>query len=235
MKNFVYLLITANQIDKGVVTAIKELSLLKLCEEVANPQQLKIVQKGSFLKEEEQNNRLVYIVKSGLFRIGVEYQQSTLPLSYIIPGESVGLMGLLQAINRPCYFEAVIRSEVYYLDYSHIKDLIVLEPELALAIKKHQSRLIIVLMERIKSLVFYSPFQRLVSWIAEYNRNKTFKEMRLWALLTADDMAAYCHMETSEFLGYLNELSRLGAITIEKHDCHVNDWGKLNQFLQTTK
>lgn len=79
MKNFVYLLITANQIDKGVVTAIKELSLLKLCEEVANPQQLKIVQKGSFLKEEEQNNRLVYIVKSGLFRIGVEYQQSTLP------------------------------------------------------------------------------------------------------------------------------------------------------------
>ncbi len=213
-------------------TLIRETSFLSLLEEVASPQQLKTFKKGSLLTSEGQNNQNVYIVKSGLICVGIEYHSSALPVQYILPGEIIGLMGILQAVNYPCYFKTVTESEIYVWDYMPIRDLIMLEPEFALAIKRYQSQFILVLLDRIKSLVFYPPFQRVVTWIAEYNKNKAFKEMRMWSLLTAEDMAAYCHVDKSTFLRYLNDLTRTGVIIIATDDCHVADWEKLSYILQ---
>ena len=96
-----------------MTNTLQKESILTLCEEVAQPEQLKIFATGTTVLSPGDLGEHVFVVKSGVFKLGIENNNDALTIEYLFPGYIIGLVNLHQAVNYPCLIKAVTESSVY--------------------------------------------------------------------------------------------------------------------------
>jgi CRP-like cAMP-binding protein len=212
----------------------KEETILSLCEDVVLPEQCERVVANSFIVNQGQPIKQAYIIKSGIFKIGVSYQQSVFTIAYLVPGDLLGFTGMFQSLNYPYFVKAVTNADMYLWEMSRIFDLLELMPEISKNFKKNHSALTGRIIERMKSFVFLTPYQRVAAWVADYHKVDKYHKNNIWSVLSIKDMAEYCNVGSESFIMYLEELERNKIIELSDSDCKIVNWEKLASILNGT-
>lgn len=195
-------------------TAYKD-SILSICEDVATPDQVIVLETGDQLINSGNLSDKVYIIREGLFKLCVGYGGMSLTVDFLLPGYVTGLVNLYQPTKYPCSITSLNKSVVYEWDRKKILELMSLMPEVNKEIRRSYSGWGTRVVERIKCLVFYSPEQRVVSWILDYDANSLFHGSNLWKHLSDKEMAAFCNLPVDELRYHLNKLQKLGFIQLD--------------------
>jgi CRP-like cAMP-binding protein len=218
-----------------VIDTLKEDSILSLCEEVVSSEQLQKLGAGTVILKPGDKSQNVYVIKSGIFKIGIEYDKSVLTIGFLIPGDLTGLVGLHHSVEYPYFIQSVTDSELYVWERSRISELMNIIPEIGNKIKDSFTEWGIRVIERIKTLVFLAPYQRVAAWVKDYSTSNVYRDQSLWVKISKRDMAEYCFVKEADFEMSLKQLEEDGIISLKNNDCLVRDQEKLNFLINSSR
>ena len=210
-------------------------SVLSLCEDVVLPEQWECFRAGDTLVEAGEQLAQVYVIKTGLFKLSIQQEQASLTMGYFVKGDIAGLMGAESEFRYPYAIKAVVDTEVYVWDRSKILELMSLFPSIGNNLKSTKAILTNKIVDRLKSLVFYAPHQRVAAWVMDYSKFDIYYKNKIWPLLSSDEMAKYCNVNKETLEESLAEFSRAEIIEINENGCSVLDWKKLKFILRHTQ
>lgn len=196
-------------------------SILSICDDVAEPNQLLVKSVGEPIVISGSVSDKVYIVKSGLFKLCIGHGNMSFTIEYLTPGYVTGLVNLYQATNYPCTVVSVQNSEVYEWDRVKILELMKIIPEVNNQIRYSFGSWGKRIVERIRSLVFLTPRQRVLLFMNECNVRPEYIESDLWRHLSDSDMAEYCNISVREFKAHLNQLCEEGVVEVNSEGCRI--------------
>ena len=206
-------------------------SFLSLCEDVVQPKQWERLKAGDTLVQAGETLPMVYVIKSGLFKLSINHNEVSLTMGYLVAGDIAGLLGRESDFSYPYSIKAVVDTEVYCWERSKIDELMNLFPSIGNSIKSTQAVWAHKIVERLRSLVFYAPHQRIAGWISDYRKFEIYHKNKIWSLLTAGEMAEYCHVDIETLEQALSDFTHSEIIDISGGDCVVLDWEKLKFIL----
>lgn len=218
-----------------MIKALQEESILTICEDVADSNQLKYLKPGMSVVRTGEVSDKVYIIKTGLFKLNIGHNNLDLTIDYLTPGYVTGLVNLYQPTNYPCAIRSVTESVVYEWDRVKIIELMSIIPEVSKEIRKSYSGWGMRVVDRIRSLVFLTSYQRVASWAYDYNTNPTYRQNNVWQHLTVKDMSEFCNTSTEDFERAIAQLNQQGIIFSSAKDCIVKDAEALKKILYSKK
>lgn len=214
-----------------MIKTLGEESILTICNDVAEPEQVLHLSFGDVLVRPEVGAEKVYVIKSGVFKIEVGHLERKFSLDFISSGHVTGLVNLYQPSVYPCTISCVSAAVVYSWDRIKILELMSLMPEVSKKIKHMYARWGVRMVERMKCLVFMSPRQRVLSWILDSNSRSCLVDNNVWRVLSASEMAAFCNLNVVDFKMCLQELEGDGLIKVERDCCYILNRKGVNDII----
>ena len=185
---------------------IKNHSILAFFEEVVSYEQIVAFPSAKKLQLFE-NEKKVFVVKSGILKVGVSFQSDELVLGFVVPGDIVGVSFF--SFSEASYFvETITPVWAYSWETYKINELISLFPEMKSQISNESNLWAKGLIRRVRSLGLMSPRQRVMDWVQTYLSNKNYIANNLWEEIDYSDMAGYCALEEEEFRALFKSLVR---------------------------
>lgn len=218
-----------------MIKTLQEESILTICEDVADSNQLKLIHPGTSVVDPGEISDKVYIIKTGLFKLNISHYNINLTVDYLTPGYVTGLVNLYQPTNYPCAIQSVTESVVYEWDRTKIIELMSIIPEVSKEIRRSYSNWGMRVVNRIRSLVFLTPHQRVVSWVLDYNAGVAYRQNNVWELLTVKDMTEFCNTSIEDFEKSIIQLNQEGIIFSDEKDCVIKKPEALQNILRQEK
>ena len=140
-------------------TIPEDSTIYKVCETVGNIRYLK---KDEMLHWQEDTPNQFYLVKSGQLRsflLSDNGRQITLEV--VSKGRLFGLASYASGLPRPCSASAVIKTELYCMDYAALQPYLSTLPNLAMEMFHLLGDNIYFLIRQINNLSFFSAKKRI--------------------------------------------------------------------------
>ncbi len=205
--------------------------LIGLYDDLFETEKWNAVPAGTELVKENECVDNIYILRSGLAKISIEYNKKNVSLGYFVVGDMIGVLGIENCFTFPYSVFTLSDSEVYSVDRCRMEEVIKLVPTVAYNVKEQRARWTTNTINRLKALLFYSPYQRVADWLIDYSRTNCYKSNNVWTKLGTDEMAEYCNLAPFLYKSYISSLVVNKIIRITSKGMIVLDAKRLSEIL----
>lgn len=184
-----------------------------LIDEVAQEAKVLTFAPNSRIIKEHGADRNVYIIKSGIVKVGVSYNKKELSLGFGVKGE-VLWGALFNSCDSPYSVDTVVDVEVYCWDCDSVVELMDIMPEIKSDIFDMHINWEQTMLNRIKMLGLMTPSQRVMEWVRMYLQNERYVSENIWTKIPVAEMNKYCSLSKKEYDLVFGQLVRKGVVQV---------------------
>lgn len=214
-----------------MVTLKNSNDVITLYDDLFQAEQWDSVKAGEVLVKFQEYVNKVYVVRKGILKTRVNHGQEVLCLGFLVPGNIVGMLGAEHCQYFPYEIKAITDTEVYSVDRSRMEEVIRLVSAIDEHLKKQRAAWVTNTINRLKSMAFFTPYQRVVAWVIDYCKNDSYQTNKLWELLNNSEIAEYCNIKSEEYKVFISSLIQDKLIDTTNNNCTLLDKDQLEAII----
>ena len=187
--------------------------ILSIIEEITLEENVKALKPSIRLISEYEQGTKLFIIKSGIVKIGITDKEKNLLLDFAVVGDVVGF-SLLNNSEASFFAETLTETELFVWELAKVTELLDLFPVFKTEILSFNTSYIRNLTNRIRSLAFMNSKQRVYDWVTTYLSTDKYVMNDIWEKISFTDMARYCMVSEEEFKKQFNLLVLNGKLKL---------------------
>ncbi len=205
--------------------------LIGLYDDLFEAEQWDVLDSGNEIVSENERTEKVFVLRRGLAKVCLKHNNKNVSLGYFVAGDMIGVLNFEKCFNFPYSVITLSKTEVYSVDRCRMEEVIKLVPAVAYNLNEQRARWDSNTINRLKALLFYTPYQRVVDWIIDYNRFDCYKSNNIWTMLRTEDMAEYCNLAPFLYNSYISSLALSKIIRLTNRGIIILDPQRLQSIL----
>lgn len=187
----------------------------------------KAIKKGNFLFREGEKARNLFIVKSGLIKVGkLSKQGREISLRFCREGNFVGEISIYSDLTYILHAEVIEDSELIVIDKKFLEEKLLKESRLAIELIQYMNEMILRDQMRIYDIISHGKkgalYSTLIRLSNSYGRKKG-ADILIDIPLTNQEIANFCGQARESVNRSLNKLQKNKIITMDKGYITIKD------------